>query len=59
MKTYQKLTSLNPSQYETITELQAHKDYIKYLLAYINSIESLDLDPEDCKSFKEWLKSEI
>ena len=56
---YRKLVSLNPKKYKNITELQAYKDYSSYLKAYINSIENLDLDPQDVKNFNEWLNTEI
>jgi hypothetical protein len=56
---YNKLISLNPKEYKEITGLEAYKLYASYLQAYINSIESMNLDPEDVKNFSEWLNTEI
>ena len=42
---FNKLISTNPDKYKTISDVEAWKGYASYLKAYINSIESLDLDP--------------
>jgi hypothetical protein len=59
MNKYKKLVSKDPEEYRELTELEAYKEYASYLRAYINSIESLDLDPEDVKNFSEWLNTEV
>lgn len=55
----EKLKSKDPYQWDLIPREEALEGYTKYLLCYIAGIEPMDLDPEDVKSFQEWLKSEI
>lgn len=57
--THRKLVSLNPDRWEEISNEKALWGYIRYLQAYLASVETMDLDPEDCKSFVGWLNTEI
>lgn len=71
MQTYKKLTSLNPTAYEDVSEEDARIHYLDYLSSCADSvlrlkarIEKSSYDWQNSygftvKSFKEWLDTEI